>query len=183
MKKNEIRAAYKAARERYSAQSEPMLLRRAICAQLLPLLKEESGVWAAYCSRLDEADPSDAVERSPWLEWVYPRVEGENLKFYSPSSMDDFEKGKWQINEPIVEKSKEVKISQISGFLIPGVAFDRQGHRLGQGKGYYDRVLEGSKAKKIGIAFKTQIAEEALPVEAHDIRMDTVVTDEFVVRP
>ena len=58
--------------------------------------------------------------------------------------------------------------------VIPGVAFDRYGHRLGRGKGYYDRLLPQIPASKVGICFPFQLIEE-VPAEAFDFRMDTII--------
>lgn len=59
--------------------------------------------------------------------------------------------------------------------LVPGRAFDRRGYRLGRGGGTFDRLLVGLSCPKIGVAFSCQLVDE-LPVEAHDVRMDEVVT-------
>ena len=62
--------------------------------------------------------------------------------------------------------------------IVPGVGFDRQGNRLGRGKGYYDRLLPRiPSAYKIGICFPFQLVEE-IPAEPFDIRMDEIVTKE-----
>jgi 5,10-methenyltetrahydrofolate synthetase len=62
--------------------------------------------------------------------------------------------------------------------LIPGVGFDLQGSRLGRGKGFYDRFLQHSPAKKIGLAWSGQLVEE-IPMEAHDCPMDFIITENF----
>ena len=60
--------------------------------------------------------------------------------------------------------------------VVPGVAFDRQGNRLGRGKGYYDRLLPHlPTAYKIGICFPYQLVND-IPTDAHDIRMDEIIT-------
>jgi 5-formyltetrahydrofolate cyclo-ligase len=60
------------------------------------------------------------------------------------------------------------------------LAFDRHGHRLGSGKGFYDRYLEGLNARTIGVAFECQMHSEDLPVEPHDRPLDCVVTEQQV---
>ncbi|MEK6967015.1 MAG: 5-formyltetrahydrofolate cyclo-ligase [Nanoarchaeota archaeon] len=64
--------------------------------------------------------------------------------------------------------------------IIPGIAFDEKGNRLGYGKGYYDRLLAGKKATKIGLAFDVQIVDE-IPSESHDVKMDFIVTETRVI--
>ena len=62
--------------------------------------------------------------------------------------------------------------------IVPGVAFDRDGNRLGRGKGYYDRLLPRiPSAYKVGICFPFQIVEE-VPAEPFDIRMDEIITQQ-----
>jgi 5-formyltetrahydrofolate cyclo-ligase len=65
--------------------------------------------------------------------------------------------------------------------LVPGVAFDRSGNRLGMGGGYYDRFLAGISAPKIALAHAFQIVE-AVPVDERDQRVDAIVTPDEVVR-
>lgn len=62
--------------------------------------------------------------------------------------------------------------------LVPGVGFDFAGARMGRGKGYYDRYLEGKKVLKIGIAWSEQIVEK-IPMESHDCSMDFIITESF----
>lgn len=62
--------------------------------------------------------------------------------------------------------------------LVPGVAFDLEGARLGRGKGFYDRYLEDKPALRIGIAWSEQIVEK-VPVESHDCHMDYLITESF----
>jgi 5-formyltetrahydrofolate cyclo-ligase len=67
--------------------------------------------------------------------------------------------------------------------IVPGVAFTTDGHRLGQGGGWYDRFLVGvaDGCTTVGVGFAPQLVDE-LPVEAHDVTLDVVVTDATVVR-
>lgn len=63
--------------------------------------------------------------------------------------------------------------------IVPGLGFTKSGKRLGRGKGFYDRYLEKNSVIKIGIAFESQVLED-LPVDAHDVLMDFVVTDQQI---
>jgi 5-formyltetrahydrofolate cyclo-ligase len=65
-------------------------------------------------------------------------------------------------------------------WLVPGLAFDQAGNRLGRGRGYYDRLLTGATGIKIGVAHDCQIVP-AVPTHAQDVRMDYVVTETRVV--
>ncbi len=65
--------------------------------------------------------------------------------------------------------------------LIPGLAFSRDGARLGRGKGYYDRYLENKNIIKIGICFHEQLVDE-VPMEEQDVKMDFVITDKLQLK-
>lgn len=65
--------------------------------------------------------------------------------------------------------------------IVPGLGFTKTGKRLGRGKGFYDRYLENHSAIKIGIAFEAQL-ESDLPVDAHDVLMNFVVTDQQIYK-
>lgn len=62
--------------------------------------------------------------------------------------------------------------------LVPGLGFDMHGSRLGRGKGFYDRYLENKDVLKIGLAWSEQVIKK-IPMEAHDARMDFIITEKF----
>jgi 5-formyltetrahydrofolate cyclo-ligase len=66
---------------------------------------------------------------------------------------------------------------------VPGVAFDRRGHRVGYGGGYYDRFLRGTPAVPIGLAFSVQVVEESLPTGGTDVVVAAIVTEAGTIRP
>jgi len=95
---------------------------------------------------------------------------------------EDLQKGPYGILEPTKEVQEEISLGQIDVFLVPGVGFDRKGHRMGHGMGYYDTLLQQAvDIPKIGLAFSFQIVDQ-VPTEAHDIAMDFVVTEEEIIR-
>jgi 5-formyltetrahydrofolate cyclo-ligase len=66
--------------------------------------------------------------------------------------------------------------------IVPLLAFDRRGHRLGYGKGYYDRLLADGRFASIGVGFAAQEID-ALPNAAHDIALDWIITEREIIRP
>ena len=94
----------------------------------------------------------------------------------------DVEPGYRGIREPRTELLAPVEKDEIDVVVVPAVAFDRRGYRVGYGGGYYDRFLAGMgpRAIKIGIAFSCQLIPEA-PEENHDIAVDVIVTDEEII--
>lgn len=111
-----------------------------------------------------------------------PRVEGLDIEFYEIDSMNDLECG----YQGILEPKKEEGFKKYDGddmentvALIPGSVFDKNGGRLGYGKGFFDRYLNKyKKLIKIGLSFCCQISKKPLPKEEHDILMDYIVTEE-----
>lgn len=82
--------------------------------------------------------------------------------------------GKFGIAEPGSD-SRVVPVNQLDLVLVPGVAFDMTGHRLGRGKGFYDRLLETAPGTKCGVAYDEQVRPE-IPVEPHDVVLNYLVT-------
>lgn len=84
--------------------------------------------------------------------------------------------GQLRILEPRPENRRPVGLDFFDVLLVPGVAFDVRGGRLGRGKGYYDRLLEAAPGTKIGLAYDCQIVP-AVPLHDHDVHMDYVATE------
>lgn len=82
--------------------------------------------------------------------------------------------GKFGVREP-VSTCTEISIEKFDLLLVPGMAFDLQGHRLGRGKGFYDRLLAETNGIKCGVGYDFQLLEK-IPAEAHDARVDFVLT-------
>lgn len=97
---------------------------------------------------------------------------------YTPRRITDIHveilSGKFGIREP-APTCVAIPLRDLDLVLVPGVAFARDGHRLGRGKGFYDRLLQHFTGQKIGIAFDEQIVE-AIPAEKNDVRMDWILT-------
>lgn len=87
-------------------------------------------------------------------------IESGTLSLSYINSMDDMEKGAYGILEPKTVRTADE--NNIDVILVPGLAFDRNGGRMGFGKGYYDRLLESSNAVKIGLCYDFQILEKYL---------------------
>jgi 5-formyltetrahydrofolate cyclo-ligase len=87
---------------------------------------------------------------------------------------DEIRIGSFGVLEPIAG-CPVVPLNQLDFILVPGVAFDLVGRRLGRGKGFYDRLLAEVRGHKCGVAFDAQIVAE-VPEEPHDIRVDSILT-------
>lgn len=134
-------------------------------------------VVAAYMALPGEVDLQELFGRVD-KEWVFPRVRGQNLNFYRVKNIDEeMQVGAFGIMEPR-DGLEEVAVEEVDVFLCPGLGFDHKGGRVGRGKGFYDRVLSLARpdALKFGICFPFQLIGEVV-MEAHDIRMDRVITE------
>lgn len=101
-----------------------------------------------------------------------PRVNGVNLEIL-PYDETRLELGSFHIEEP--SGDDVVSVSEIELMIIPGIAFDRKGNRLGRGKGFYDRLMNDTTATKIGIGYDFQIIEH-VPTESHDVAVDILIS-------
>lgn len=106
-------------------------------------------------------------------EFFLPRVNGLNLEIL-PYSKSRLHLGAFRIEEP--DGDDTVSIDDIDMVIVPAVAYDRRGNRVGRGKGYYDRLLETAKALTVGICYDFQLFDE-IDIEEHDIPVDFVVAD------
>ncbi|HYG23514.1 MAG TPA: 5-formyltetrahydrofolate cyclo-ligase [Verrucomicrobiae bacterium] len=82
--------------------------------------------------------------------------------------------GRFGVREP-AETCAMLPLADLDLVLVPGLAFDSRGHRLGRGKGFYDRLLAEARGIRCGVAFDEQMVPE-VPVETHDVTLDCVVT-------
>ncbi|PKP39159.1 MAG: 5-formyltetrahydrofolate cyclo-ligase [Bacteroidetes bacterium HGW-Bacteroidetes-15] len=128
----------------------------------------------AYWSLPDEVQTHDFVMK--WYrekQILLPIVAGEMLEIREFSGMECMEPGSsFGILEP--KKGKAVNNINIDLVIVPGVAFDLQGNRLGRGKGYYDKLLKNKDTYKVGVCFDFQLVDK-VPVDSFDISMNIVV--------
>lgn len=121
----------------------------------------------------DEVYTHAFIEKwSQYKHIVLPAVVGDDLELRSYSSPNDLSAGAYGIMEPTGVSFYDYATIDLA--IIPGVAFDASGSRLGRGKGYYDRLLPKLTAQKTGICFPFQFVEE-IPAEEFDVRMDNVI--------
>lgn len=156
-----------------------MAIARAVGA-LVEARLEPGEVLALYAAKGTEVDVAEIAEhaRGRGIEVVYPRVvEGDRvLVFHAGREADLAVTGRLGLREP-TPAMPEVGLERIAAFVIPGIAFDRAGGRVGWGMGHYDATLARHPAAlRIGVAFECQIVEH-VPREAHDIAMNYVVTE------
>lgn len=102
------------------------------------------------------------------------------LENYYIQELSAVSAGQFGILEPDPRLCEPAMLRDLQLIIVPGVAFDRRGNRLGSGHGYYDRFLAQSAAPRIGLAFEMQIVDR-VPVGEHDEKMHFIVTENEMI--
>jgi 5-formyltetrahydrofolate cyclo-ligase len=102
-----------------------------------------------------------------------------DMEFYYINSMEDLAKGTFGVLEPIIEKCTMVTDYSQGLCVVPGLAFDAQGYRLGYGKGYYDRFLSEFNGTTVGICY-TACVQWNLPHGYYDKPVDLLITEKYI---
>ncbi len=174
--KKELRKEIRA-RKRDIPVNELREMSRLACERLLAYERlSNASTVMMYYPLSDEVDVTPVIEQlaENGKTVVLPQVTGEAtmvLRRYTGKA--DLQEGAFGIMEPCGEIFSDYETIDVA--IIPGMAFDRRGNRLGRGKGYYDRFLPLLPARvyKIGICFPFQLLDD-IPMEEHDIKMDVV---------
>ena len=141
---------------------------------------------ALYCGLAGEV-PTERIRReylAAGARLYYPRVTGKGtVAFYPHREGDGWETGPYGIPEPSIPAGVEPRLSGWDIVVVPGLAFDRRGNRLGHGFGYYDRFLGGlpEGVPRVGLAWAGQLVP-GVPVDAWDVPVHALVTEEGVIR-
>ena len=140
------------------------------------------GAVAVYLASPDEIDLSDFIREmlDRGVEVASPRWNGETYELARIRGLDkgNFRRGPMNILEPA--EAEIVKPQDVAVWIVPGLAFTKDGKRLGYGGGWYDRLLAAAAkdSLKIGVAHEFQVVDD-LPSEQHDILLSSVITSAF----
>jgi 5-formyltetrahydrofolate cyclo-ligase len=137
-----------------------------------------------YVSTNGEVHTHDLIKESLSLNKnVYVPIsetKTHTLTISKIKKFSDLKPSTYSILEPKKEKISAVPLHEIEVIIVPGVGFDKQGHRIGQGGGYYDWLLSHTKAISIALAFEFQI-QHTLPTDPHDQKVDFIVTEKRII--
>lgn len=152
---------------------------------LLPEFKKAKNIllFAGYGSEPDTL--SFLPEFLDMGKRVYcPLVEGDVMEFYQVSDASDFSEGYKGIPEPKAGNMRNYVPCKEDFMIIPGTVFDREGNRIGYGKGFYDKYLSDVfTGQTAAIAFSFQVIENGnIPAEKTDIKMSCIVTEKEIIR-
>lgn len=153
-------------------QKESALVAKKSLRRLFSEFLTDEDFVLSYASFADEFDTS-LINRDLCTQGrlLLPKIEGNSLHiFYIDNIVIQTKINSWGITEPIPHLCKKANLDKISLALIPGLAFDTAGNRLGYGKGFYDRFLPSiPRAKIVGLGFKEQLIENCfIPICHHD---------------
>jgi len=178
IEKDSLRASYKRKLNDLSTNEKQAQSER-VCLKLSDFLQNQTGTWTLFSPLNDEPNILKLIESCTHLNWVFPRVVSkEIMKFFRVTTPDELVTSCWGLEEPPADPARVVDQSEINGCLIPGIAFDSEGTRLGRGGGFYDRFLENFKGQKLGVTFIQGMTTETLPRRSHDQQMNIVISPE-----
>ena len=137
-----------------------------------------------YVSYNEEIDTVGIIEHilEDKKRVAVPKVVDKNMEFHEITSLDQLSEGAFGIQEPTVNKpvSEDPEWASSNLMIIPGLAFDKNGSRIGYGGGYYDRYLHKYHDRielKIALAYDFQVLEH-IHIESYDEKIDGIITDE-----
>ena len=121
----------------------------------------------------------DALKKGK--EVYVPKVKGKEMLLIKIDSLENLVTSSYGILEPIGDNNN-FDVDKLDLLVMPGVAFDNSGNRIGYGGGYYDRFLEKNKtnAEKIALAYEFQILN-SINNEKHDVKVDKIITEERII--
>lgn len=170
-------------REQVRAQGpiDPEVSNRVVEGLFVWMSQRLPGTVSAFLAMSGEVDVSPLFDRLPGWRWVLPRVEPNRTVTFRDRDVPK-ETHRFGMDQP-VDMGPVIPVTQIDLLLTPGLAFDRRGGRLGNGGGFYDRILSAvrSDAVSVGITIASRVTE-SVPMLEHDQRVDWLATEEGVIR-
>ncbi len=184
IEKNEQRAHFKTLRKAFS-EREKAEKDQKIAQNLFSISDFVSAQsFMCYISKTAEIDTVSIIEKLLKSGKIVaaPKMRDSegNMDFYVISSLDDTEESTFHVREPIAQKCEKLSDFLGSVCIIPALAFDKKGFRLGYGKGCYDRFLKDFSGLKIGICYENCLVD-SLPKGKFDIVADIVVTENKII--
>lgn len=182
MNKQELRTNYREL-ERNRPQDETKFFSKTICERLVALDDFKNAKRIGVFLPLPTEVQIDQVIEGAWKDgktvcvpYFHPEKHYYGMSLLNPGSALKTER--WNVREPA--DPQPVDPASLDLILVPAMAFDRSGNRLGHGGGHYDRLLEHFTGIRIGLAFHDQIAE-ALPIQPHDQPVQRIITETGII--
>jgi 5-formyltetrahydrofolate cyclo-ligase len=137
---------------------------------------------AAVASIADEPPTRWLLDRlrSRGVEVLLPVVAGRRLDWARYAGWERLESGLWETRQPAGRRLGPAALASVDVIVVPALAVDRRGHRLGRGGGYYDRALATAAAPAYAVVYDDEVVDE-LPVEPHDVPVAGALTPSGLV--
>ena len=140
----------------------------------------EAGEFFTYLSHRGEVATDALIQKFFTMKKVVvPKMREEKIELFELPHPEKFVKGKFGIREPKISLPKS-QWSEISVAIIPGIAFDLKGNRIGFGGGHFDRLLKKLRCTTIALAYEFQIVDK-VPTHKYDVPVDYIVTEKRVI--
>lgn len=176
--KNELRKELKKKRKEIDKKNDKdaFIRENLICSDFYL----ETNTILLYAALDDEINVDECIEDALMLGKqvalpVCTNDKGE-MKFYYINSMKDLNAGFFGVREPDISKCKEVTNYSNAICIVPAIAYDKHGYRLGYGKGYYDRFLKKNNLLSVGLCYN-ELIEDELPIGEYDIPVKYIITE------
>lgn len=178
--KTELRAKYRKMREEIFHRGDAEGKNAIICKRMLSLQAYKNAdtvlIYYPIKSEIDVLPIAlDAINNGKKVAFPISEPDGFKLIFKTVSSPHELEKGRYGIYEP-PKNAEDCRNTEKAICIVPGLAFDREGYRIGYGRGYYDRFLSSFKGVSVGLVY-SDLMSEGLPRENTDVSVDIIITE------
>lgn len=181
MDKSHLRAEFLQKRESLppavKRQKDKKILAR---LEKFPLFKKSKEFFTYFSHRGEVATDPIVQKYFGKKKIVVPKIVGRAICLYELHHPGKFKKGRFGIREPKICLPRRV-FSEIDLALIPAIAFDASGHRIGFGNGYFDRLLKKLRCVTIGLAYEFQIIDK-VPTHVYDVPVDYIITERRLIQ-
>ena len=182
-RKNNLRNTYKQKRKEMSAKDAEIKSFAAANAFLNSDIYKNANQLMLYMPLGNETDTSLIISQAfaHGKKVIFPLTERESgiITPVYATSTTEFAKGAFSVSEP--QNADAADISQTDVIVVPGIAFDAKGARIGFGKGCYDMLLQNTSAVKVGYCYDWQVCGK-IPAASHDIKMDYIITEKRFIK-
>ena len=180
--KNKLRKELKFKRKNIEkkAQSDEFIRENLICSDLYLEAKQV----LFYAALDDEINVDECIIDALMLgkKVALPVCTDDkgNMSFYYINSIKDLKSGFFGVREPDINKCEKVTEFSHSICIVPAIAYDKNGFRLGYGKGYYDRFLKNNSLISVGVCYN-ELIEDNLPKDEYDISVNYIITQNGLI--
>ncbi len=170
--RQEITSLSKSYRQKADGQIQSKLI-------FLRVFKNATSI-CSYVSTNNEVDTHQIIRETLLAKGsiIVPKIQGAALELYSIRSFEELKMGSFGIVEPQTKRA-HTPIQSVDLFIVPGIAFGRDGSRIGRGKGYYDRLLQTIHVPIVALAYDCQVFD-TIPHGAKDKKVDIIITETHI---